>query len=1547
MSSPQEEPPSAASAILSSALSSAVSAAMAVAMAVEAKAELSKLLEEWEEAQRGSAEQLVSSLTKISELIERETSEYHKADPDPFDDRHPGRANPDGMLGQLLKMLFTNNNFTNALLDTYIMTSRELSLRTAACRLLLDIMPGLETSVVFQEKEGLVETLFGFAREAERPLCVYATGLLARAMSNQEVAAGYRPSNLQLVPMMIGRLHELQTEEAENHVSPNKTLQHLPQVEATQTSNISAEQRDKTEDEDEDKDRKDAESSRPLSKAGSKPLLQKNGGSGSSGGGGSSSSRLLPHFDQASNDPASKETQDSLGGVKRPVVKENGRSAKQKLNLERTNASNQPISSSSWSEMSSMVIGSEYCLSPLSPAMEQRLILQYLQPLGEYQELLAIFMQQDTRLLLMNYIDLRQTKNVQLTYDALLYLASLLLHKKFVAEFIAHGGVQKLLQIPRPSMAATGVSLCLYYLAYNQDAMERVCMLPDGVLSDMVSYAVWLLESSHASGVCHATMFFSISFSFRAMLQLFDQQDGLRRLVNLVSTLEILNRESEVSIMSDDQVFSSRQTAKHTCMAIRRYFEAHLAVKAEQVKQALHTSDKGTIVPQQQFYKAYTYTREQVIEMMEFLIECGPPQLHWEPVEVFYKLSCVPLMLQLISAACDWRTYYGRSDTVRYALDILAILTVVPKVQLVLADTVDVLDETRSLVSTVGMSIILGVAEGEVFVNDAEIQKSALQVITNCVCAPDQSLNTVGAFAVTPLRPSLHPQQPPAPHNKVLAHMWQVVQNNNGIKVLLSLLSVKMPITDADLIRSLACKALVGLSRCSAIRQIISKLPLFTSGHIQQLMKEPVLQDKRSEHVRFCRFAAEMTERVSGKPLLMGTDVSLARLQRANVVAQSRITFPEKELLVLVRNHLVAKGLHDTASLLVKEANLGSLCPNASSCITPPPSSLIPRTCRLVGGIAARAASHVGYSPVSSTSPPPSRTPVTPHPSCSSSSSTSALPTPPPPHSHGQASHPVGRILFTRERPAANCNSGKKLRALKQKSDHGAFIQTPAMKKQPERHLPSPPTLDSIITEYLREQHARCPNPVTTCPPFSLFTPHRCPEPKQRRQAPPNFTVRLGSRVLYPKYGGVDRGCLDRHLIFSRFRPMSVFHEGDGDESGFTCCAFSARERFLMLGTCSGRLKFYNVFSGEEEANYTCHTSAITHLEPSRDGKLLLTSASWSVPLSALWSVDGVFSMKNSFVDDHYVEFSKLSQDRVIGTKDQVAHIYDIQTGQKTLTLNDPGLANNYKRNCATFNPTDDLVLNDGVLWDVRASRAVHKFDKFNMNISGVFHPNSLEVIINTEIWDLKTFHLLHTVPALDQCRLVFNSNATIMYGAMLQADDEDDVMDQQMKSPFGSSFRTFDATDYKPIATVDVKRNIFDLCTDNKDCYLAVIENQDTVSLDTVCRLYEVGRQKLAEEGDEHDQDDEDQDDDDSSDTDDDDDDDDMDTDPLIEELNNRENQEDGAYLPTDEEIADLLEGNSDDDDNDDDNNDDSDDDNDDSDRSEDGSDPFDPDCE
>lgn len=79
------------------------------------------------------------------------------------------------------------------------------------------------------------------------------------------------------------------------------------------------------------------------------------------------------------------------------------------------------------------------------------------------------------------------------------------------------------------------------------------------------------------------------------------------------------------------------------------------------------------------------------------------------------------------------------------------------------------------------MSIVLAVAEGEVFVNDAEIQKSALQVVINCVCAPDKRMSSIGKFIAGTPRRRL-PQQTKASES-VLTKMWNVVQSNNGIKV--------------------------------------------------------------------------------------------------------------------------------------------------------------------------------------------------------------------------------------------------------------------------------------------------------------------------------------------------------------------------------------------------------------------------------------------------------------------------------------------------------------------------------------------------------------------------------------------------------------------------------------------------------------------------------------------------------------------------------------------------------------------------------------------
>lgn len=82
------------------------------------------------------------------------------------------------------------------------------------------------------------------------------------------------------------------------------------------------------------------------------------------------------------------------------------------------------------------------------------------------------------------------------------------------------------------------------------------------------------------------------------------------------------------------------------------------------------------------------------------------------------------MFLIVVSVLCS-------AETVRSALDVLSICSVMPQVQLLFSEQVSMPDEGL----TVGMNIILGAAEGEI-VADPDVQRSALSVLINCVCAP-------------------------------------------------------------------------------------------------------------------------------------------------------------------------------------------------------------------------------------------------------------------------------------------------------------------------------------------------------------------------------------------------------------------------------------------------------------------------------------------------------------------------------------------------------------------------------------------------------------------------------------------------------------------------------------------------------------------------------------------------------------------------------------------------------------------------------------------
>ena len=91
-------------------------------------------------------------------------------------------------------------------------------------------------------------------------------------------------------------------------------------------------------------------------------------------------------------------------------------------------------------------------------------------------------------------------------------------------------------------------------------------------------------------------------------------------------------------------------------------------------------------------------------------------------------------------------------------------------------------------------------------------------------------------------------------------------------------------------------------------------------------------------------------------------------------------------------------------------------------------------------------------------------------------------------------------------------------------------------------------------------------------------------------------------------------------------------------------------------------------------------------------------------------------------------------------------------------------------------------------------------------------------IFFSSKVWDIRTFHLLRTVPQLDQCEIVFNNGGEVIFGTNLEQELEDETK-------FETAFKTFDATDYSLIATIETKKSVLAVCSSWDDSSLAVVE--------------------------------------------------------------------------------------------------------------------------
>lgn len=393
-------------------------------------------------------------------------------------------------------------------------------------------------------------------------------------------------------------------------------------------------------------------------------------------------------------------------------------------------------------------------------------------------------------------------------------------------------------------------------------------------------------------------------------------------------------------------------------------------------------------------------------------------------------------------------------------------------------------------------------------------------------------------------------------------------------------------------------------------------------------------------------------------------------------------------------------------------------------------------------------------------------------------------------------------------------------------------------------------TLDSLVVQYLKYQHRQCPAPITTLPPLSLLHPHVCPEPRRTLDTPSNVTARLSSREFRSMSSGIHGRRKDRQFVYSRFRPWRTCRDDAG--AFFTCITFLGDSSKIAVGSHSGELRVFDTNSSSIIDSCTSHQSPLTLVQShlSGESQLVLSSSAhdvrlWdasSIPTGPKHSFDSCKAARLSNSGTTFAALDTVSQREIL--------LYDIQTCGLDLKLTDTSNSPSGRGHLYSlihFSPSDTMLLWNGVLWDRRITGPVHRFDQFTDYGGGGFHPAGNEVIINSEVWDLRNFRLLRSVPSLDQTTITFNASGDVIY-AILRRNLEDvtsTFQTRRVKNPLFTAFRTVDAINYSDIANIAVDRCVLDFAVEPTDSFVGLITMDDQDEMYSSGRVYEIGRRK------------------------------------------------------------------------------------------------------
>lgn len=128
--------------------------------------------------------------------------------------------------------------------------------------------------------------------------------------------------------------------------------------------------------------------------------------------------------------------------------------------------------------------------------------------------------------------------DIRLTFEALRLLTKLLCHRVIYIQFYDQmNGINLLLNIPRPSVAANAISACLYNLVDYAEIADKVAQLPQQQLEHLLKVLLWIIETCHPSARSYGMLCVQCLLRQPLSLRLFERLHGPRYILNSLAVL--------------------------------------------------------------------------------------------------------------------------------------------------------------------------------------------------------------------------------------------------------------------------------------------------------------------------------------------------------------------------------------------------------------------------------------------------------------------------------------------------------------------------------------------------------------------------------------------------------------------------------------------------------------------------------------------------------------------------------------------------------------------------------------------------------------------------------------------------------------------------------------------------------------------------------------------------------------------------------------------------------------------------------------------------